>query len=57
VADNGTGRHPVIPDRTTFVGIGTIAQTLAYCSDAPAPHFIFDVQRGGVQVDDLSSTG
>jgi hypothetical protein len=56
VADNGTGRHPVIPDRTTFVGIGTMAQTLAYCSDAPAPHFIFDVQLGGVQVHDLSST-
>jgi hypothetical protein len=25
VADNGAGRHPVIPDRTTFVGIGTRA--------------------------------
>lgn len=28
VADNGTGRHPVIPDRTTFVGIGTMSQPL-----------------------------
>jgi hypothetical protein len=56
VADNGTGRHPVIPDRTTFVGIGTMAQTLAYCADAPAPRFIFDIQLGGVQVEDLSST-
>jgi hypothetical protein len=50
VADNGTGRHPVVPDRTTFAGIGTIAQTLAYCANKPDPHFIFDVQLGGVQV-------
>lgn len=52
VADNGTGRHPVIPDRTTFVGIGTMAQTLAYCANEPAPHFIFDVQLGGLRVED-----
>ena len=57
VADNGTGRHPVIPDRTTFVGIGTMAQTLAYCTSEPAPHFIFDVQRGGVRVEDPSNVG
>ena len=50
IADNGTGRHPVIPDRTTFVGIGTIAQTEAYCDAAPEPRFIFDVQLGGVRV-------
>ncbi len=55
VADNGTGRHPVVPDRTTFAGIGTIAQTLAYCADEPAPHFIFDVQLGGVRVEDHGS--
>src|SRR5262249_24671556 len=29
VADNGTGCYPVIPDQTTFVGIGTMAQTIA----------------------------
>ena len=57
VADNGTGRHPVVPDRTTFVGIGTIAQTQAYCANAPAPHFIFDVQLGGVQVAGSSGSG
>ncbi|HEY6275834.1 MAG TPA: hypothetical protein VIX86_05840 [Streptosporangiaceae bacterium] len=51
VADNGTGRHPVIPDRTTFVGIGTMSQTIAYCNDEPAPHFIFDVQLGGLSVE------
>ena len=54
VADNGTGPHPVIPDRTTFAGVGTLAQTIAYCNDEPAPHFIFDVQLGGVSVDDFS---
>jgi hypothetical protein len=52
VADNGAGRHPVVPDQTTFAGIGTLAQTQAYCDTAPAPHFIFDVQLGGVQVSD-----
>jgi hypothetical protein len=56
VADNGTGPHPVIPDRTTFAGIGTMSQTIAYCNDEPAPHFIFDVQLGGLTVKDLSST-
>jgi hypothetical protein len=56
VADNGTGRHPVVPDQTTFVGIGTMAQTIAYCNDQPAPHFIFDVQLGGVSVEDSTST-
>ena len=55
VADNGTGRHPVVPDQTTFVGLGTMAQTIAYCDGEPAPHFIFDVQLGGVRVQDQSS--
>jgi hypothetical protein len=56
VADNGNGRHAVTPDRTTFAGIGTMAQTIAYCNDQPAPHFIFDVQLGGVSVEELSGT-
>ena len=50
IADNGTGTHPVIPDRTTFAGIGTLAQTQTYCDTAPEPRFIFDVQQGGVRV-------
>lgn len=50
VADNGSGRHPVVPDRTTFAGVGTLAQTQAYCDTAPDPHFIFDVQLGGVNI-------
>ncbi|HKB29478.1 MAG TPA: hypothetical protein VKD26_01440 [Streptosporangiaceae bacterium] len=54
VADNGTGRHPVVPDRTTFAGIGTMQQTQAYCDTAPQPHFIFDVQLGYVRVQDLA---
>jgi hypothetical protein len=52
VADNGTGRHPVVPDQTTFAGIGTMQQTTDYCATAPAPKHIFDVQLGGVQVSD-----
>jgi hypothetical protein len=27
-----------------------MAQTIAYCDGEPAPHFIFDVQLGGVRV-------
>ena len=57
VADNGSGRHPVTPDRTTFAGIGTMTQTTDYCADQPDPHFIFDVQLGGVSVRNLASTG
>jgi hypothetical protein len=53
VADLGTGRHPVIPDRSTFAGIGTLAATQAYCDGEPDPHFIFDVQSGWVVVTDL----
>jgi len=51
IADNGTGPHPVTPDRTTFIGFGTMEQTLAYCAGEPDPHFIFDVQLGGVRVE------
>ena len=57
VADNGEGRHPVTPDRTTFAGIGTMTQTTDYCAAEPEPHFIFDVQLGGVSVENLSSAG
>ena len=55
VADLGSGRHPVVPDRTTFAGIGTLEATQAYCDGRPDPHFIFDVQSGGVVVRDLQS--
>ena len=56
MAGNGTGLRPVIPDRTTFVGSGTMSKTIACCNDEPAPHFIFNVQLGGLGVKDLSST-
>jgi hypothetical protein len=52
VADDGSGRHPVTPDRTTFAGIGTMDQTSAYCAGEPDPHLIFDVQLGGLTVTD-----
>jgi hypothetical protein len=54
VADLGTGRHPIVPDQTTFVGIGTLAAAQAYCETAPPPKHIFDVQSGGLTVRDLS---
>jgi hypothetical protein len=58
VADLGSGRHPVVPDQTTFAGIGSLADTQAYCDTAPAPKHIFDVQSGWVIVQDLqASTG
>jgi hypothetical protein len=53
VADLGSGRHPVVPDRTTFAGIGTLGATQQYCDGTPDPHFIFDVQSGGVEVREL----
>ena len=40
VAD-GRQRHrtrQVIPDRTTFVGSGTMSKTIACCNDEPALH-------------------
>ena len=51
VADNGHGSHPVVPDHTTFAGIGSLSQTQTYCDTTPEPHFIFDVQSGGLSVE------
>ena len=55
MAGNGTGLRPVIPDRTTFVGSGTMSKTIACCNDEPAPHSIFDVQLGARSVKDLAA--
>jgi len=33
-----------------------MAQTIAYRNSEPAPHFIFDVQLGGLRVEDNSGT-
>ena len=40
------------PDRTTFVGSGTMSKAIACCNDEPGPSFIFDVQLGGHSVKD-----
>jgi hypothetical protein len=50
VADNGEGANDPA-DRTTFLGFGTLAETLAYCQ-GPAPRFIFDIDHGNIQVRD-----
>ncbi len=41
------------PPRSTFVGFGTLEETIAYC-EGPDPNFIFDVQRGNIRVNSLS---
>lgn len=47
VADNsGSGG---LADRTTFLGFGTLQETLNYC-EGPAPNFIFDIDQGNVSV-------
>lgn len=52
VADNGQGAHQPA-DRTTFLGFGTLAETIAYC-EGPEPNFIFDIEHGNIQVRDDS---
>jgi hypothetical protein len=47
-------RRPAIPGQTTFAGPGTMAQTIAYRTGEPAPHFIFDVQPGRLRVENNS---
>ena len=49
VADNsGSGNA----DRTTFLGFGSLEETLDYC-EGPDPNFIFDIDQGNVLVADL----
>jgi hypothetical protein len=51
VTDNGHGfgSHGT-PDVTSFLGVGSLAATQAFC-DAHAPYrFAFDIERGGVLV-------
>lgn len=50
VADN-SGSGPGQADRTTFLGFGSLQETLDYC-EGPAPRFIFDIDRGNVSVKD-----
>lgn len=48
VEDNGQGANAAA-DRTTFLGFGTLAETIEYC-EGPAPNFIFDIDAGDLQV-------
>lgn len=50
VEDNGQGANDP-PDRTTFLGFGSLEATIAYC-EGPAPRFIFEIDHGNVQVRD-----
>ena len=52
VQDNGQGAQ-ASADRTTFLGFGTLAVTIAYC-EGPDPNFIFDIDHGNIQVRDGS---
>jgi hypothetical protein len=52
VEDNGQGAQAQ-PDRTTFLGFGTLAETIDYC-EGPDPNFIFDIDHGNIQVRDDS---
>ena len=52
VEDNGQGAKAPA-DRTTFLGFGTLAQTIEYC-EGPDPNFIFDIDHGNIQVRDDS---
>lgn len=50
VEDNGQGALSQA-DRTTFLGFGTLAETIAYC-EGPEPNFIFEIDHGNIQVRD-----
>jgi hypothetical protein len=49
VTDNGEGRNAPA-DVTTFLGIGSLAQTQAFCDDHPAYRFPFAIDGGNIQV-------
>jgi hypothetical protein len=49
VRDNGEGSGDVA-DVTTFLGIGSLAQTQAFCDNHPAFRFPFSIQGGNIQV-------
>ena len=48
VTDNGAGANP--PDVTTFLGIGSLAATQAFCDTHPAYRFPFAIDGGNIQV-------
>jgi hypothetical protein len=49
VTDNGEGSGAPA-DITTFLGIGSLAQTRAFCDDHPAYRFPFAIDGGNIQV-------
>jgi hypothetical protein len=49
VTDNGAGVGSP-PDITTFLGVGSLAQTATFCADHPAYRFPFEIQGGDIQV-------
>jgi len=51
VTDNGEGSRAA-PDITTFLGVGSLAQTQAFCDEHPAYRFPFAIQGGDIQVRD-----
>ena len=51
VTDNGQGANSP-PDITTFLGVGTPAQTQAFCNDHPAYRHPFPIDGGNIQVND-----
>ena len=49
VTDNGEGANAP-PDVTSFLGIGSLAQTQAFCDSHPAYRFPFAIDGGNIQV-------
>ena len=49
VTDNGEGPNDP-PDITTFLGVGSLAATQAFCDNRPAYRFPFAIQGGNIQV-------
>ena len=49
VTDNGEGANDP-PDVTTFLGIGSLAATQAFCDTHPAYRFPFAIDGGNIQV-------
>jgi hypothetical protein len=49
VTDNGEG-DGAPADITTFLGIGSLAQTQAFCDNHPAYRFPFAIEGGNIQV-------
>ena len=51
VTDNGEGAGSA-PDITTFLGVGSLADTAAFCADHPAYRHPFSIDGGSIQVRD-----